>query len=474
MHYNGHTNTYYNATMNLKLYLLIRMTLVGLLCWLGVSIYVVAETGRRAVQDISGVADQLQSMVELDVRQRLVSVGSDAGFPALSWIGRHFPDPLCLRYRSVDGLTSEEGCSQSSVSTEVPHWLARLLTALGPGHVSARREISLWSRPMGVLEVEPDESRLLNRQWHSVRELLSLTAVTLLVLDLLTWWIIGRALRPTAQIVDVVERLGEGAENVEMPVFRPREFSLIASGVNRLADRLAQSCAARAQLTARLIRLQEDERRELAHELHEEFGQSVAALGAVSASLRHTVSVGEALTEADVAPLETGVEHLLSSLRGLLQRMSLPPLEQQGLHSALADLVTAWQIRLHDHPRIELDCEPRADQVPNDERALCAYRVVQECLSNIARHAPDSQTACVYIRQQRRQLYVRVSNDRTGAEESRAASSTGMGLKLLAERVRCLHGSLSVESSATESRCRPTCLRSPNEPVRRRAPAVSG
>jgi two-component system sensor histidine kinase UhpB len=436
--------------VNLKLHLLIRMTLVGLLCWLGVSIYVVAQTGRRTVQDISEVADQLQSMVALDVRQRLVSVGSDAGYPALSWVARHFPDPLCLRYRSADGSTSEQGCSDRLAGTEVPRWLAHVLTVLGPGHVSERREISLWSRPIGVLEVEPDEGRLLDRQWHSVRELLGLTAVTLLVLDLLTLWVIGRALRPTAQIVAAVERLGEGAESVEMPVFRPREFGLIAGGVNRLADRLAQSSAARAELTARLIRLQEDERRELAHELHEEFGQSVAALGAVSASLRHSINAGEALTEADVAPLEIGVEHLLSSLRGLLQRVSLPPLEQQGLHSALTDLVTAWQIRLHDRARIELDSDPRTDEVPNDERALCAYRVVQECLNNIARHAPNSQRACVYIRRQSRQLYVRVSNDRAAADESRVTVSTGMGLKLLAERVRCLHGVFSVESSATE------------------------
>jgi two-component system sensor histidine kinase UhpB len=436
--------------VNLKLYLLIRMTLVGLLCWLGVSIYVVAQTGRRAVQDISEVADQLQSMVALDVRQRLVSVGSDAGFPALSWIAHHFPDPLCLRYRAADGSTSAQGCSERAANTEVPHWLVSVLSALGPRHIAARREISLWSRPVGVLEVEPDEPRLLQRQWHSVRELLSLTAVILLVLDLLTWWIVGRALRPTAQIVAAVERLGEGAQSAQLPQFQPREFGLIASGVNRLADRLAQSAAARERLTARLIRLQEDERRELAHELHEEFGQSVTALGAVSASLRHSVSADKALTEADIGPLESGVEHLLSSLRGLLQRMSLPPLAQQGLHSALADLVTSWKIRLQDRPRIELDCEPRTVEAPDDERALCAYRVVQECLSNIARHAPNSHNARVYVRQEPRQLLVRVSNDHTGVQESRTLLSTGMGLNLLAERVRCLHGVLSVENSATE------------------------
>jgi signal transduction histidine kinase len=156
------------------------------------------------------------------------------------------------------------------------------------------------------------------------------------------------------------------------------------------------------------------------------------------------------LTEADVMPLETGVEHMLSSLRAMLQRMSQPPLEQQGLRSALADLVAAWQIRLHGGPRVVLDADAGADQLPNNDYALCVYRVVQECLSNIARHAPTSQTACVCVRRQPQWLQVRVSNDLVGVGPDRDAAGTGMGLKLLGERVRSLHGSLSVDLSAAQ------------------------
>jgi two-component system sensor histidine kinase UhpB len=285
--------------------------------------------------------------------RRLVSLDSDARYPDLSSVAARFPDPMCLRYRALDGSNSDWGCSQSPVDSDVPIGIARVLRALGPGHVSVQREITVYNRPVGVVRVESDDASLLQRQWRSVRELLGLTAVTLLALDLLAFWVIGRALRPTAKIVTAIEQLGEGMNDVRLPALRPREFTLIASGINRLAKRLADSYAARAELTARLIRVQEDERRELAHELHEEFGQCVAALGAVSARLRHSVIAGEVLTEADVMPLETGVEQMLSSLRGMLQRMSQPPLEQQGLRSA-----------------------------------LCVCLIVQESLSNIARHAP--------------------------------------------------------------------------------------
>ena len=444
------THTDYNGLMNLKLHLLIRMTLMGLLCWLGVSVYLVGQSGRRAAEDIASVADQLQPMVAADIMRRWASLDSDARHPDLGGAAARFPEPMCLRYSALDTSASDWGCNPSPLSSGVPHWIARVLNALGPGHISLQREIIVYGIRAGVLRVESDDTSLLRHQWRSVRELLGLAAVMLLTLDLLVFWVVGRALRPTARIVAAVEQLGDGANDVQLPALRPREFTLIANGINRLSRRLADSSAARAELTARLIRVQEDERRELAHELHEEFGQCVSALSAVSTSLRHSVSEGDALTVADVMPLETGVEQMLQSLRGMLQRMSLPPLEQQSLRSALADLVTAWQIRLHGRPRVVMDADPSADQMPNNEHTLCAYRVVQECLSNIARHAPTSQAACVYIRHEPQWLQVRVSNDLNGVNGDRGAPGTGMGLKLLGERVRSLHGVFSIEMSAMQ------------------------
>jgi two-component system, NarL family, sensor histidine kinase UhpB len=432
--------------MNLKRHLLIRISLVGLLCWLGVSIYVVAQAGRRSAQNLSVVADKLQAMVSLDVMQRLLSTGSYAGYPALGWIAEYFPDPLCLHYRTATGTTSDAGCDHSA-SAAYPHWLLKVLSALGPGHVVLRRDISLWSRVAGSLDVELDEGRLMAREWRSVKEMLGLTAVTLLVLNLLTFWAVGRALRPAAKIVASLERLGVGQEHRPMPAFQPREFGLIADGINRLAARLAQSTAARAELTARLIRLQETERREIAHELHEEFGQCVAALSAVGVGLRDSVMNGETLTAADVLPLEAGVETMLNSLRSLLQRLSSPPLDQQGLRSAITDLAAAWRSRLPGSAQITLEFAGLADDRPHDERAVCVYRIVQECLNNIAHHAPASSRIGIAVRQQSRQLCVRVENDRAAAAESRGAS-TGMGLKLLEERVRCLGGTFTVDASA--------------------------
>jgi two-component system, NarL family, sensor histidine kinase UhpB len=436
--------------MNLKLHLLIRMSLMGLLCWLGVSIYLVAQSGRRAAQELVSSADQLQPIVAADVMRRWISLDSDARFPDLGGAAARFPTPMCLRYSARDGSSSASGCGDLQVRATVPHFASRMLNALVPGRISLARQITAYGQSVGTLQLEADDASLLERQWSSVRELLGLTAVTVLVLDLLVFWVIGRALRPAARIVAVVELLGESMLAKPLPLFRPREFALIANGINRLADRLRRSNAARAELTTRLIKVQEDERRELALELHGEFGQCVAALGAVSASVRQSVLAGELLTEADVMPLELGVERMLLSLRGMLQRMSLPSLQPQGLRSALADLITAWQSRFHGGFRLILDADEAADRIPGYDSSLCVYRAVQECLSNIARHAPATGEAIVRLRHDGDKLRLRVSNELAEMSQGQGHAGTGMGLKLLSERVRSLGGDCSVEVTATQ------------------------
>jgi two-component system sensor histidine kinase UhpB len=442
--------------MNLRQYLLIRVTLMGLMCWVGVSMYVVSQAGRRTAQNMTVVADKLQAMISLDVMQRLLSTGSDAGYPALSSAAGYFADPLCLNYRAADGSTSRYGCgpgpsSQGPSGEDYPRWLMKVLAALGPRDVELQREISLWSRTAGVLGVKLDEERLLEREWRSIKELLELTAVTLLVLAVLIFWVFGRALRPAAKIVAALEELGSGRDYVSMPYFQPREFGLISDGINRLAARLAQSTQARDNLTARLIQLQEAERREIVHELHEEFGQCIAGFSAVGMSLRSSVLDGERVTETDVEQLEDGIESMLTSLRNLLQRMSSSPTERQGLKSALADLVAAWRSRLAPGACVAVDFESLAGDMPNDERALCVYRIVQECLSNVVRHAPTSRRISVSVREDAQQLRVEVSNECVEAKgRTAAATTTGMGLLLLEERVRCLQGRFAVVASPSE------------------------
>jgi signal transduction histidine kinase len=422
----------------LKLHLLVRMTVAGLLCWLGVSIYVVSQSGHRAARELAATADQLQTLVTADVMRRWISIGSDQRTPDLAAAAARFPAPPCLRYVAQDGTQSDWGCADPGAAPAVPPIIAPALRAIGLVSLDLERKIVIYGVPVGTLEVESDDAALLETQWRRVRDLLGLTAVTLLALDLLAIWIVGRALAPTAKIVAALEQLGAGDPHTRLPRLHPREFTFIADGINRLADGLSRANAARSALTARLYRVHEEDRRELAHELHEEFGQCVSALGAVSAGIRQSAVAGEPVTQSDALALERGVEQVLDSLRSLLERMSRPPLEGQGLRSAIADLVTAWRAR-HGAAHVDAEIDPDVEALASEQCALCAYRIVQECLSNVARHAPGTRCVRIALDARGARLRLAVSNDLDGA--AACAAGAGMGLKLLDERVRSLQGS---------------------------------
>ena len=97
--------------------------------------------------------------------------------------------------------------------------------------------------------------------------------------------IIGHALIPARTIIDGLRKLRLGDLSWRLPRFRAAEFNLIARAFNELSENLARTNAARAELTTRLFHVQEEERRALARDLHDEFGQCLSATAALAASI---------------------------------------------------------------------------------------------------------------------------------------------------------------------------------------------
>lgn len=442
--------------MNLKLYLLLRMALVAMLCWLCVSFYLVARSGQQIAETMARDADQMQELLEVALQRQHTISEPGPRVPQLRQLAGRFPEPFCLRYEAINGTVTEDGCGQAEADAAMPRWLAGVLTWVGRPPVVMQRDIHLWkTQRFGILTIAPNQPRLLARYWNTLRDLLWLATVTVLALGTLSFLVIDRALRPTQKLVAALDRLAadEGQRDIvagpDLPLFRPREFGQIAAGINRLSARLVQLSAARTELMARLISVQEQERRELAHDLHDEFGQCVAALSAISATLRDTVVQGEAVAEDDFDPLDQTIERMLAGLRSLLLRMSPPLLESRSLTSALNDLVTGWQAGQYGAPQLSVHIDAEADALLSDEQALCTYRVVQECLSNIARHARESTAAQVDIRRDGNTLLITISNQypQPSVNLRPPREGGGMGLRLLAERLHAQRGHVAVEAT---------------------------
>jgi signal transduction histidine kinase len=166
----------------------------------------------------------------------------------------------------------------------------------------------------------------------------------------------------------------------------------------------------------------------------------------VSSGIRQSAAVGEPATIEDTEILDATVNELAAGVRGLLVRLRPPLLDEQGLQWALQDLVSAWNLRqraARQPPlRAELTLPARWPAELDEATSLGLYRACQEALTNAARYADAREPVRLSVTLAHGRLCLSVRNACSSSPPNRAASGTGLGLGMMAERVRARGGDL--------------------------------
>lgn len=201
-------------------------------------------------------------------------------------------------------------------------------------------------------------------------------------------------------------------------------------------------------LSARLLKVQDDERRRLARELHDSVGQILAALSMNIGAVQSQAYKLDALGARAVSENAQLVQQASNEIRTLSHLLHPPLLEIAGLASALRWYVDGFSER----SKIKVDLEIPADfgRLPADTE-LAIFRIVQECLTNIHRHS-GSSTATIRIQPAGGRLVIRVQDNGKGipAEKQRELALTsrgGVGFGGIRERLRQLGGTLEIQSN---------------------------
>lgn len=274
--------------------------------------------------------------------------------------------------------------------------------------------------------------------WHQIRTVLGMT-VGILVLNLLIYLPVRRALRPAEQILAVLERMEAGDLSARMPRPRLIELHRIASGFDHLTERLQKTMAEQRHLAQRLLAVREEERRYLARELHDEFGQCLTSIGAEVAFITARTREHQPELLPAAQSIASVTAHMLESLQGILCQLRPVGLEEFGLRAGLQQLVGGWQRRLTDCT-LDLIIEGEIDDLP-DNLTVSLYRIVQESITNALRHGIPRKVTVHLVRQATR-CSLSVADD----GEGRAPSSAGSGLGVLGmnERVAALGGRFAI------------------------------
>lgn len=351
---------------------------------------------------------------------------------------------LRIEFYDTDGHLRDSNRPQLSreMSESPPAWFTSLMTMALPKQVESRRPLVMNARKVGEFAIIPDPSYEVEEIWHDTVDLFVLFMLFFLTVNALVYWAVGRALRPVDSILAALNELERGNLEARLPSFELPELARISRKFNGMAQTLKQSIRRNHKLSQQLIKLQEAERKSLARDLHDEIGQYLTAIhvdaGAILAICQDKLPAARASAQA-IMDVSRGVMEMIGTM---LQRLRPDSLDAIGLKAALDELLVTWRQRNRG-----VTCIVRiTDQLQafDDSVNITVYRVVQECLTNIARHALARRVEIQVARLAGNdRLEISIRDDGVGFEP---AHVEGFGLGGMRERVEGLGGRFSVSS----------------------------
>jgi signal transduction histidine kinase len=431
--------------MDLKWLLVKRVTLVAFACLFAGSALALFQTAREARQ----LNVQLAESVARQLHVQLWRIGSALDIP------KRFPDwelvtsyalhpGQCVQFQSVDPARQRSSCSGiDAVSATVPEWFVRSYNFLIGTDLSASKPIFYLGANQGRVVAEIDPTATASQAWDTIAPLFTFCAALVAALCLVTYFVIDRALLPAKEILAGLNRLARGDLACRLPAFRLAELNRISEVFNALAADLTTATSERAELARRLVDAQEQERRHIARELHDEIAQKLAALNALAACIRTSAQRDAPALVDEAKELERMASGLMISLRRTLTYLRPQEIDDLGLIQSLKSLVAEHNESARGRTSYCIETNGDVAQL-RAETSAHVYRIVQEALTNASKHA-NARNVKVLLSQLaesgQERIRLSVVDDGAGpSPEDKPVPPHGAGMIGMRERVIALSG----------------------------------
>lgn len=285
-------------------------------------------------------------------------------------------------------------------------------------------------------------------------------AVGEIVLTVIVTVLIGLGLtRRLGILAAAAQEVGKGDYTIKIPVEAADEVGRTASAFNymvtEVSNRTRQLEAAEAQSRTLLaenrnlvhtsLNVQEEERKYLARELHDELGQCITAIQADAESIHDLSRDGDTRIKTSASAILDVSSRIYEVVHSMMQRLRPGILDDLGLVEALKDAIDAWQER---NPDIHCLFNVSGDLASLGERInITVYRIVQECLTNITKHA-QAENVTIALSRTTDRLLLDIKDDGQGMDVTLPRS--GLGLIGMRERVESLGGKFSLDAREGE------------------------
>ena len=436
--------------MRLVLQLVARLLVVVLLCLAAATVWATVEAYRSVDRATEASAERVSQALQGLYWHELLLHGSrmrEHLLPVPEWrtieTMKLISPGVCVRFEPARAFEKPLCGQDKGLGTTPPAWFASTVQTLLGSHAAVAKPISARATTFGTVSATPDPDAAIRLAWQHILDNIGVALLMAAAIAVLASLAIAHTLAPAQSIVAALKRMAHGQYRTSLPRFRSMELAMIGQAVGDLGDRLAQAMEERATLTRRLIEIRDDERRTLARELHDEFGQNLTAILAFANAIEATGTEDGAVAQ-DARMISKAALTIMACLRGTLNRLRNPLAEELGLEASLISLVDNWRSQHDARPSIQLDLKGDLADIGGTVAAT-AYRVAQECLTNALRHTTARE---ILLRIERRSepenaLLIRVEDD-GGGDAISIARASGFGLTGIRERLAALGGSLSI------------------------------
>lgn len=342
--------------------------------------------------------------------------------------------------------------SHPSPLKDTPDWFEGLMMPKGGNDHSRFILIPKGERSL-ILKGDPDDE--IAEKWQELSSLAVVAAISIALMVGAFYFVLGWILTPLKALARglVALQAGESLQRLQIP--RVVEVADIAQKFNSLAASLDQTRAENGELYRQIQSVQEDERREIARELHDEAGPCLFGITANAESIN---KLARNLDAEPARQIERRIEEVLSITdrlkvmnRALLKQLHPVSIGKVSLPALIKDLVYDFE-RRHPEVRIVAEIGPFV-RAYGEKVDLTVYRATQEALTNAIRHA-QAENITIELREEPRRastvaegsgilISLRVSDDGVGLKPGVPA---GFGLSAMRERVLSAGGSLAVET----------------------------
>jgi len=344
---------------------------------------------------------------------------------------------LKIQFFNKNNQLRDQTSSDFSMLNIPPNWFISFMDDFSTILPEKRINIKIEGIELGYILINPEPTYEYSEIWQQIISGFWVILFFSGLVNIMIFVVFYHTLKPINSIIEGFKKLEDENYKAKIRKTNIKELDIIGRKFNEMVKKLREGNAKIHKLSQDLINVQEQEKKELARNLHDELGQSLTAIQAEAASIKKNKK-----EESRILALNSIIKiskNMMLSTRELIKKLSLGILEEMGFEIAITDLVNNWSKR-NPSSTLNYFYDKNLDNIIPLSFEGQIYRIIQEALTNITKHANSKKVnISIHLKKNKKDLEIKIFNN---GVKSKLDKENGVGLLGMIERVNQMNGTI--------------------------------